>query len=514
MKCGRRFLGTLAVMLLLMSSLVQTIPNALAQNAPLTIVARGLTTPGGFTWNTNDILFIALTGSGGNQLVEPEAPAPLGPMATGETGAVAIVKDGCPTPLATGIVSTLTGQGRIYGAQSVAELDGQLYVLISNGGDQYGNHEQTAGVYRIGGDGSLNLLADHAAFVQENPPAVAPPEGFPNPGNPVAMISGNGALWIADQSNGLISKVIPGADELLVADLSSQGLAPTDLALGADGSIYASVVGQTATEPGSGGVVMISTDGDVEMIWAGLTMTSGVAFGNDGALYATELSAGATETAPFGSPNTGQLVRQNGDSLDVVADGLYFPSALATGPDGAVYFVTGALFSSDGTGTIARYAPDGSETKAAPANCAPIEETLNPNVARPTPEPAAPAAPPETPTPRNTPTATPLPTPTVPWIPDSAAPTGEVVEVGLSEYRIDMPTTLPIGPVTFLITNYGTLTHGFAIEGPRVDAALTHELEPGQSGAFTVDLQSGTYSVTSPTIGDRDNGMSLVLTVR
>jgi uncharacterized cupredoxin-like copper-binding protein len=38
-------------------------------------------------------------------------------------------------------------------------------------------------------------------------------------------------------------------------------------------------------------------------------------------------------------------------------------------------------------------------------------------------------------------------------------------------------------------------------------------LEPGQSGAFTVDLEPGTYSVTSPTPGDRDNGMSLVLTV-
>jgi len=87
------------------------------------------------------------------------------------------------------------------------------------------------------------------------------------------------------------------------------------------------------------------------------------------------------------------------------------------------------------------------------------------------------------------------------------------VEVGLSEYAIDMPASLPAGPVTFLITNDGSLVHGFTIEGPGVDTALTHDLEPGDTGAVTVNLQPGTYAITSPVPGDRDNGMSLVLTV-
>jgi hypothetical protein len=123
---------------------------------------------------------------------------------------------------------------------------------------------------------------------------------------------------------------------------------------------------------------------------------------------------------------------------------------------------------------------------------------------------------PQTPEPTEVPetaTAVPTPSPTVPWTPDSAAPTGEVVEVGLYEYTIDMPTELPAGPVTFFITNVGSLTHSFAIEGPGIEEQLTHELEPGQSGAFTVNLEPGSYAVTSPTPGDRDNGMSLVLTV-
>jgi hypothetical protein len=247
-------------------------------------------------------------------------------------------------------------------------------------------------------------------------------------------------------------------------------------------------------------------------------MASGIAIGNDGALYATELAAGASDTAPNGAPASGRLVRQSGDGIEVVADGLDYPAGLGTGPDGAVYFVIGVIGSATGTGTIVRYAPDGSAADAAPASCEPIAQTLGGSDDLPAASQAANDTPqattvPETPTPADTPTAVPTPSPTVPWTPDSAAPTGEVVDVGLSEYVIDMPAKLAAGPVTFLITNYGSLTHSFAIEGPGIDEQLTHELEPGESGAFTVDLQPGTYSVTSPVPGDRDNGMSLVLTV-
>lgn len=504
-------MGALAMVVSLAGALVQRSLPAVAQDDSITVIARGLTTPGGFTWNENDTLFVALAGSGGSDPVLPEAPSPYGPLTFGPAGAVAIMQDGCPEALATGIVSTRTPQGRIYGAEAIAELDGQLYLLFSNAGDRSGAHELSEGVYRVGGDGSLEPVADHAAFLQENPPAVDPPEGFPNPGNPVAMVAGNGALWIADQLNGLITNVTPGGEETLVADLSAQGFAPSDLALGANGSIYASSAGRAPYEPGSSSVVQISDEGDVQTVWTGLTMASGIAIGNDGALYATELASGIGDDAPNGLPGSGRLVRQSGpDAIEVVADGLMFPGALGTGPGGAVYFASGAVGSGNGSGWIGRYASDGSEADAAPLDCEPIAETLSAG------EAISPAATPDALEPAEVETPAPTPTPRAneTWTPDSAAPTGEVVEVGLSEYQIDMPTELLAGPVTFLITNYGALTHGFAIEGPGIDEALTHELEPGQQGAFTVDLQAGTYAVTSPTPGDRDNGMSPVLSVR
>ncbi len=512
MRRGRRAIGALATIALLASGILFVGMPVEAQQGTVTVIARGLTTPGGFTWNENDVLFVALAGSGGSDPVLPEAPAPLGPLTSGTTGAAALIEDGCPTGLATGIRSLRTPQGRITGAEAIAELDGQLYLLFSNAGDQYGALDLTNGVYLIGGDGSLELIADHAAFLQENPPEVAPPAGLPNPGNPVAMSAADGALWIADSLNGLITKVTPDGEETLVADLSGQGFAPTDLALGADGSIYASGLGDPAA-PGSASVVNVSAEGEVQTVWTGLTMASGIAIGNDGLLYATELASGVDDTAANGIPGTGRLLRQtSGGTAEVVADDLMFPSALGTGPDGAVYFISGAFGSSSGSGWIGRYAPDGSEADAAPLDCAPIPETLSPDTPGAGASPAA-VAPVDVGA--DTPTPTPSPTPRIDetWTPDGAIPTGEVIEVGLYDYTIDMPTELPPGPVTFLITNYGALAHSLLIEGPGVEVALTHELEPGQQGAFTVELRPGTYSVICPLPGHRESGMSLVLTV-
>src|SRR5262245_45762842 len=40
-----------------------------------------------------------------------------------------------------------------------------------------------------------------------------------------------------------------------------------------------------------------------------------------------------------------------------------------------------------------------------------------------------------------------------------------VMEVRLTEFAIEMPKTMPPGPVTFSVTNAGTLEHNFEIEG-------------------------------------------------
>jgi hypothetical protein len=96
----------------------------------------------------------------------------------------------------------------------------------------------------------------------------------------------------------------------------------------------------------------------------------------------------------------------------------------------------------------------------------------------------------------------------------TAGPT--IVDVGLSEFTIDMDTEIPAGPVRFSITNNGTVPHSFVIEGEGIRKRLANNLAPGESAFLNADLQPGAYTVFCP-VGEgahRARGMELELTAR
>jgi hypothetical protein len=94
-----------------------------------------------------------------------------------------------------------------------------------------------------------------------------------------------------------------------------------------------------------------------------------------------------------------------------------------------------------------------------------------------------------------------------------AQETPNVIEVGLTEYQINMPTSIPAGPTTFRVTNNGTAGHNFEIEGQGIDQALEADLQPGETAEMQVDLVAGTYDVYCPVGDHRGMGMQLELTV-
>lgn len=69
------------------------------------------------------------------------------------------------------------------------------------------------------------------------------------------------------------------------------------------------------------------------------------------------------------------------------------------------------------------------------------------------------------------------------------------VDITLTESEIQIPDTLPAGTTTFNIANSGNELSGLEITGEGVDAMLEKPVEPGESGALTVDLKPGTYTV-------------------
>ena len=90
---------------------------------------------------------------------------------------------------------------------------------------------------------------------------------------------------------------------------------------------------------------------------------------------------------------------------------------------------------------------------------------------------------------------------------------GAAVEVVLTEFAIDMPSSVPAGTVSFDIANSGEMAHNFEIEGQGVEESLDEDIGPNQAETLTVELEAGTYVVYCP-IGDhRGQGMEVELQV-
>jgi plastocyanin len=103
-------------------------------------------------------------------------------------------------------------------------------------------------------------------------------------------------------------------------------------------------------------------------------------------------------------------------------------------------------------------------------------------------------------------------------------PRKEGLEVGLGEWAVT-PEFEPIRPgrVSFVITNRGTMQHGFEIalegdsSGPGSGDRLKAEselLDPGQSDTVTLDLPPGVYKMECLVDGHDDLGMETMFAVR
>lgn len=87
------------------------------------------------------------------------------------------------------------------------------------------------------------------------------------------------------------------------------------------------------------------------------------------------------------------------------------------------------------------------------------------------------------------------------------------VDVGLTEYTIEMPRTVRAGSTVFRVSNDGTETHNFEVESGDMEEELESDLEPGETGTLEVDLSPGTYEVYCPVDDHDERGMRLELRV-
>jgi hypothetical protein len=99
---------------------------------------------------------------------------------------------------------------------------------------------------------------------------------------------------------------------------------------------------------------------------------------------------------------------------------------------------------------------------------------------------------------------------------EAASPVPEdtpITEVGLTEYQIEMPTSLSAGSQAFRVTNNGTTEHNFEVEGQGIEEQFETNLSPGETQTMELDLAPGTYEVYCPVGNHREQGMEMQLTV-
>ncbi len=363
-------------------------------SANVSVFATGVESPRGLRFGPDGMLYVAEGGLNGTNTTVgqcDQVPAPIGPYMGGKTARISKID---PKGNRTTVVDNLPSARDARGAESamigvgdVEFVGTTLYGLVTGGGCSHGNPSTPNTIIKVNADGTYTSLGDLGAFEKAHPVAKPEAHDFEPDGTWYSMVNVGGALYAVEPNHGEIDKVTTDGQISRVVDISaSQGhIVPTAVAYH-DGNFY---VGNLGTFPitGASKILKITPSGQVSVVATGLSAVLGVAFDNQGRLYALEMST-APNQGPV--PGTGMVVRMTASgSWETVASGLFFPTGMTFGPDGMLY-VSNMGFGPP-MGQIVRVNVNASPT-AAPA--APPTPPAVPAAAPPAA--SAPSAPPKT----------------------------------------------------------------------------------------------------------------------
>ncbi len=280
---------------------------------------------------------------------EGEEGPPLG--SRGYTGQVtAVTPDGAQTVLADGLPSYEEGVGPTgiaLGAGVIWVANGGAAVAL--GADPLENENSVVSIDVTTGE--VALVAELGSFEEANNS-----DGTDVNPNLYGMgLGADGLLYVADAGGNTVYQVDPTTGEFALLGIVPSPVAPggeapdaeaspaaeealqpvpTGLDVGIDGNVYVITLGALAPEASS--VLIAQADGTFVEAATGLTTGIGVTVGPDGALYASQLTAGFAGE----QPEPGNVVRIGTDgTAEPVLEDLPFPHGITFDADGNLYVV-------------------------------------------------------------------------------------------------------------------------------------------------------------------------------
>jgi len=262
---------------------------------------------------------------------------PVGPYTGGFTSRISkIDAQGNRTTVIDNLPSSQTSANLgslVSGVADVAFVGNTLYALTAGSGCSHGLANTTNGIFRVNSNGTWTLVADLSAFQRANPLANPEPDDFEPDGTWYSMVAVRGKLYAIEPNHGELDVITTTGQISRVADISAtQGhIVPTSVA--EHGNFYVGNLGLFPIQEGASKILKITPSGQVKTEVTGLTTVLGVAFDHDGFMYILENTTGNLFPTPF----TGKVLRVTDAGLEEIATGLFLPTAMTFGPDGALY---------------------------------------------------------------------------------------------------------------------------------------------------------------------------------
>ena len=160
------------------------------------------------------------------------------------------------------------------------------------------------------------------------------PDDFEPDGTWYSMIAVGGNLYAVEPNHGELDRITPDGQISRVTDISaSQGhIVPTVVAY--RGNFYVGNLNTFPVVPGSSKIYKITPSGQISVYAEAFSTILGVVFDGRDRMYVLETS---TVAGPP-TPGTGKVIRVDPSRHQTeIASGLFFPTGMTLGPDGALY---------------------------------------------------------------------------------------------------------------------------------------------------------------------------------